>query len=204
MAAETAVKKRPKTTSGITYRLICLYYQHWLICPSSDRIIKMKRTKINIGIAAESENDITVLQRFCEKIMPVGGIKVKVRIENRYVNNTQILPRDIEKIKNHFGVAKLQKPKLVILLTDRDNNQYLEKKLILRLETVSFPYPVILAIPEETLEDWIIEDVGTINKIMKSKTEIKTPKKDKHFEAKSWLAAIIAKHKPGSIRKRSP
>lgn len=157
-----------------------------------------KTKNIEIGIAGESRSDVEIARFYSHNLVSQKGFRAHVSLKNRYINNTQIHDGDLKKIASFFNTNVKDRPDLIVIITDRDNDKNLEKELNLGMQKAQFPCPVVLAIPEEKIEDWVISDVGALNKILRPKVEIKTPRHgSRGFDAKNWLALMIKSHKPG-------
>lgn len=149
---------------------------------------------INTGIVAESPDDIEVCIAYGNKILEPLGLTLQVYKENKYDLGTQINTHHLKKI-NDFFISPKQKPKFIILFTDRDKKVKLRKDLESVFHELIFPY--VLVIVEEKLEDWLVSDLKAVNKALNLKINHQPNKVD----TKKWLGEKI---KISSLKLASP
>lgn len=147
--------------------------------------------KIQIGVAAESVTDADVVAGLCRNILRDVDLRLQLLRENIYSNDTKIKPSDIKKITDFFASKCKNRPRLIIISTDQDNN----KKTRLGLETVIAEQPilqeVVFAIPAEELEAWLIQKTSAINYVLKPENKFQKIRKDHYPDAKNILSDLI-------------
>jgi hypothetical protein len=158
-------------------------------------------THLNVAIAAEHGDDIEVLVKLCNKILLPINYRIKVNQKNRLIYSTQILKKDIVFIKKQFNDPNKPLPDLLIVSTDQDNDNDFKSKLYSEVARTGFPFPVILAIPIKTIENWLIADIAAINVALKASIK-DVPKQDKSFNAKKWLGEQKGLYRPEMDHKK--
>lgn len=148
---------------------------------------------MSIGIAAESSEDVYILRSLLNNYLSTKQHKIHIYKENQLINRTQIRPKDLNNIAEYFKEERVHPIKFIVILTDRDGQLDLKNKLNNYYSV--FPLPIIFAIPQEIIEDWLTTDLSIIKKLFK---EVKTFSKHKSVNSKVWLSQLIGQFKLGS------
>lgn len=143
---------------------------------------------LQIGVVGESGDNIEVGIEWCRKILRHKNIKVKIRLENRFDLNTKVTLKNLQDVKKHFEKST-KKPALLVIFTDRDERKQIRNKIQNEAKSL-FSFPVVLAIPVEIIENWIISDTGTLNNVLDVKIK-NFPKKN--VDAKNWIKDVIGR-----------
>lgn len=158
----------------------------------------VKRIKnLYIGIAAEGNHDIDVCAWLSRKIAEPLELKTKIRKENRFVNTTKISPGRVAEIKRFFDQKKLKRPKLIVIITDRDGGRKTKAKLDQAVNKIGFKQHVIVVTPVEHIEAWLVEDMLAINKVLKPLRKHRQigniAKKNAKTILEGWIGRSISK-----------
>lgn len=147
---------------------------------------------VNVGIVAESTDNLRVCIAYSNKILLPLKRRLKVYIENYYITQTQVLPEQIKHIDKFYLTGKKHSPRFIIIFTDRDGNKQLRSDL--EREVSKYEQKFVIALPKENIEDWLISDIGAINKTLGTKIS-GSRSRDRNIDPKIWLSGIIGQAK---------
>lgn len=157
---------------------------------------------VKLGIVSESRDNILICRWLCRNILKGSNFGIRSVKRKSFDNNTKITPESLPAILDFYERKKKNNALIdcVIILTDLDNSDSGYKEFIEeKLRSMNFPYPFIVAVPKNTIENWLILDIKTLNNVLGLHIN-KIPPKD--VSAKHYLDSFIGQSSKDSILAR--
>lgn len=155
---------------------------------------KVNRLKnLQIGVASESRTDAYILACLCRHILGDQGLKVRLRQENIFSNETKISPGSIVSIKKFFEGKSRRRPRLIIILTDRDSKKQTKDEIDKEIANMGLVQKVVTVVPEENIESWLVQCTVAINMVLNPAKKFQKIKTSELGKAKETLSELIGR-----------
>lgn len=153
------------------------------------RIIEIKN--LQIGVATEGPMDANILACFCRQVLREVGLKVRLRRGNIFPNGTKIYPKDISKIGDFFEKKIKERPRVIIISTDRDGQQKTKSDLEREVRKMGLIQKIIVVVPRENIESWLVQCSSSINLVLSQENKFGRIKESQLGRAKEILSELI-------------